>query len=109
MNANPMPCGYEDDSRLWDQADALAEMRGKRVEDHTEGLLFDIERVNGFAQHINSDYELGYGDLLPELMQAIASWSGRSSGYKGAAEVMPQLHAILFRHLRETVAEKEVE
>lgn len=97
------------DPRQWDLEETAADRHGKRLDEHTEGLLFDIERVNGFAHRLNSDYELGYGDLLPELMQALASWSGSSNGHKGSAELMPKLHAILFRHLRDTVAESEVE
>lgn len=106
---NRMLCGYRDDPRQWDLEETAAERHAKRLEDHTEGLLYDLERVNGFAQRLNSDYELGLGDMLPELMQAIASWSGRTDGQKGSAELMPKLHAILFRHLRDTVAESEVE
>lgn len=106
---NTMLCGYRDDPRQWDLEETAREAYGKRLEDHTEFLVDQIASVPEYAHGLIRDYELDQSPLLEEMMKLVAAWSGRTDGVEGSAELMPKLHACLFRNLRDTVAESEVE
>lgn len=89
---NHMP-DLRDDPRLagLDAFDSASERHARMIEDQTDALVEQC-RDQDFCARLNSDYELGYDDMLPRLMQAVASWTGSSSDSNRA---MRALHNIL--------------
>lgn len=80
-----------DDQRLWDMADSNQADYEQRVEGHTDYMLDQCKSL-AYCEGLNSDYELGYGMLLPQMMQTVASWNGRSDT---ANDAMKALYVLM--------------
>ena len=76
--------------------------RDKAVEDRADELLAQCVTLHG-ADEINTANDLYDGLLLPQMMQAIAMWNGRSDS---AATQMRELHNLLTNALHK-IAEGE--
>lgn len=94
-----------DDPRIAgiDACDSASACRARKVEDHTDSMI-ELCKSLDYCIKLNADYELGYGDLLPKLMQAVASWTGSSSD---SHRTVLALHNILAAALQD-IAEYEV-
>lgn len=95
-----MPCGLEDD-RIRFEPDNLD--RAKLVEDYADNLMTECLTLAG-ADRINQANDLFDGILLPQMMQAVACWTGSTVS---AASQMRALHNLLADALQ-SIAEKEV-
>lgn len=95
-----MPCFTDcDDNRL--PADNLD--RAKLVEDYADNLMTECLTLAG-ADRINQANDLYDGVLLPQMMQAVACWTGSTVS---AVSQMRALHNLLADTLQ-CIAEKEV-
>lgn len=94
-----MPCFTDcDDNRL--PADNLD--RAKLVEDYADNLMTECLTLAG-ADRINQANDLFDGDLLPQMMHAVACWQGSGAS---AISQMCTLHNLLADALQ-AIAEKE--
>jgi hypothetical protein len=99
-----MPCGLEDD-RVRFEPDNLK--RARAVEEHADKIMDECRKLDN-AEFFNTAYDLYDGDLLPQLMQAIANWSGSSIvGPCNSDEQMRALHNLLANALHD-IAERGV-
>lgn len=80
---HPIPCGL-DDRRLWIPPEHPADIHARQIEDKTDALVADCMTFAG-SDRINQEHDLYDGDLLPQLMVAIANWTG---SYESAAKQM---------------------
>lgn len=85
-----IPCGLED-GRLWTPAETQADIHARQVEDRADSLVADCMTFDG-AERINRDHDLYDGDLLPQLMVAVANWTGST---ESAIRQMRKLHNLL--------------
>lgn len=91
-----------DDSRLWDQADAVSAMRDVALEQHTDYLLEECKKVD-YCGRLIIEFEMLDG--CAAIMAEIASWSGRSDE---ANERMKRLHVLLANTIRDVAERSEV-
>lgn len=96
-------CGYRDDSRLWDQSETTADKHAAAVESHTEDMIEECKSLD-YIKQLERDWELSETDLLENLIQAVATWTGRSDD---AARCMRKLHNLLADEFQK-IAEREV-
>lgn len=73
----------------------------RNVEDYADNLMDECKTL-AKAQQLFIDYEMF--DVLPEIMSAIANWSGASAD---APELAKKLHVLLANGLQK-IAEYEV-
>ena len=81
--------------------------RDQAVESHTEYLIEECKSLD-YVKQLEHHWELSETDLMENLIQAVAEWSGRTDGKNGCKEQMYKLHNILFAQIKKTVAEQEV-
>lgn len=98
---NLMPCGLEEERCRFESSDI--DHQARAVESYADELMADC-RVFHNAESINSAHDLYDGNLLPDLMVAIANWTGST---ESAATQMRVLHNLLSDALQK-VAEGEL-
>jgi hypothetical protein len=77
--------------------------RAQAVEDRADELLAQCVTLHG-ADEVNTANDLYDGLLLPQMMQAIACWTGRTDS---AVTQMRELHNLLANALHK-IAEGEI-
>ena len=96
---NAMPCITDSDEHRFSPVSP----RAKAVEDYADNLLAECVTLAG-ADGINKAHDVYDGILLPQMMQAVACWTGSTVS---AASQMRALHNLLADALQ-SIAEKEV-
>ena len=96
---NAMPCITDSDEHRFSPVSP----RAQAVEDYADNLLAECVTLAG-ADGINKAHDLFDGILLPQMMQAVACWTGSTVS---AASQMRAMHNLLADALK-AIAEREV-